>query len=372
MAITQLIPLDVGALTEDQFEQIVSDGQTVFVTPSDFPDALSYLVALLYKAPASEKRQVSRFAFKALAHLLDTRTAASQPRLVFRLLRVLTAAPHSDRETVARRLHAMLIGGRFRRLPDAKQDIHRQALFCLAEHPVAKSGRSGLSDYLKRCLNDPAYALAAQAAMAASDPQNRAVDVLPRVLALLQSKKMPTELMTPVTASRLGGDKRLWTKLGHAIARAGRVEAATPLITRLERDNKQSELVSFERGIKGGPSSERAQPQAKSDTRRVLAGTVTRDKMTKTRRVEVERLVKHPRYGKYVKRRTVCYVHDEYNVSHLGDLVEIVECRPLSRTKRWQLIRVVTPAPSRTLSGLEGAVAGSDAASEVRRASAGV
>ncbi|MFO0847157.1 MAG: 30S ribosomal protein S17 [Gemmataceae bacterium] len=103
-----------------------------------------------------------------------------------------------------------------------------------------------------------------------------------------------------------------------------------------------------------------------------MAGTVTRDKMTKTRRVEVERLVKHPRYGKYVKRRTVCYVHDEYNVSHLGDLVEIVECRPLSRTKRWQLIRVVTPAPSRTLSGLEGAVAGSDAASEVRRASAGV
>jgi small subunit ribosomal protein S17 len=96
--------------------------------------------------------------------------------------------------------------------------------------------------------------------------------------------------------------------------------------------------------------------------RRLLEGIVTRDKMTKTRRVEVERLVRHPRYGKFVKRRTVCYVHDEKNESHLGDTVEIIESRPLSKTKRWNLVKVVKKAPSRTLSSLEGAVAGSDAA----------
>lgn len=98
----------------------------------------------------------------------------------------------------------------------------------------------------------------------------------------------------------------------------------------------------------------------KTTGRRVLEGIVTRDKMTKTRRVEVERLVRHPKYGKFVKRRTVCYVHDEKNESHLGDTVEIIESRPLSKTKRWELIKVVKKAPSRTLSNLEGAVAGSD------------
>ena len=96
---------------------------------------------------------------------------------------------------------------------------------------------------------------------------------------------------------------------------------------------------------------------------RRLQGIVTRDKSAKTRRVEVERLVRHPKYGKYVKQRTICYAHDEANESHLGDTVEIVESRPLSRLKRWKLVRVVTKAPSRTLSHLEGAVAGSDAAS---------
>jgi small subunit ribosomal protein S17 len=94
---------------------------------------------------------------------------------------------------------------------------------------------------------------------------------------------------------------------------------------------------------------------------RVLQGIVTRDKMAKTRRVEVERLVRHAKYGKFVRRRTVCYAHDEKNESHLGDTVEIVESRPLSKLKRWELVKVVVKAPSRTLSNLEGAVAGADA-----------
>jgi small subunit ribosomal protein S17 len=100
--------------------------------------------------------------------------------------------------------------------------------------------------------------------------------------------------------------------------------------------------------------------KAKTTGRRVLEGIVTRDKMSKTRRVEVERLVRHPKYGKFVKRRTVCYVHDEKNESHLGDTIEIVESRPLSKTKRWELVKIVKKAPSRTLSNLEGAVAGSE------------
>ena len=75
--------------------------------------------------------------------------------------------------------------------------------------------------------------------------------------------------------------------------------------------------------------------------RRIETGIVTSDKAAKTRRVEIPRLVKHPRYGKYVRRKTICCVHDENNESHLGDLVEIIESRPLSRTKRWALVRVV-------------------------------
>src|SRR5205814_3873125 len=79
--------------------------------------------------------------------------------------------------------------------------------------------------------------------------------------------------------------------------------------------------------------------------RRTLVGVVTRDKMTKTRRVEIQRLVKHPRYSKYIKRRTVCYVHDEKNETRTGDTVEIMETRPLSKTKNWRLVRVVKKAP---------------------------
>jgi small subunit ribosomal protein S17 len=78
--------------------------------------------------------------------------------------------------------------------------------------------------------------------------------------------------------------------------------------------------------------------------RRTAVGVVTSDKMNKTRRVEIPRLVKHPRYGKYIRRRTICKVHDENNASHTGDMVEIMESRPISRTKHWLLLRVVTKA----------------------------
>src|SRR3954451_19751364 len=84
-------------------------------------------------------------------------------------------------------------------------------------------------------------------------------------------------------------------------------------------------------------------------TRRVAVGIVTSDKMNKTRRVEIPRLVKHPRYGKYIKRRTVCYVHDEKNESRIGDTVEIMETRPISKNKTWRLMSVVKKAPEQVV-----------------------
>lgn len=75
--------------------------------------------------------------------------------------------------------------------------------------------------------------------------------------------------------------------------------------------------------------------------RRTLIGVVKSDRNAKTRRVDVDRLFQHPKYKKIVRGRTVCYVHDEENASKIGDTVEIVECRPRSKTKRWELVRIV-------------------------------
>tara|TARA_B100000676_G_scaffold216969_1_gene213713 strand:+ start:119 stop:565 length:447 start_codon:yes stop_codon:yes gene_type:complete len=75
--------------------------------------------------------------------------------------------------------------------------------------------------------------------------------------------------------------------------------------------------------------------------KKVAVGVVKSDKMDKTRRVEIARLVRHPLYGKYVGKQTVCYVHDEDNISNQGDLVEIIESVRRSKKKRWDLVRVV-------------------------------
>jgi small subunit ribosomal protein S17 len=76
--------------------------------------------------------------------------------------------------------------------------------------------------------------------------------------------------------------------------------------------------------------------------KRQIIGLVTSDKMNKSRRVEIDRLVRHPKYGKFIRRRTVCHVHDENNESHEGDTVEIIEAPPRSKLKRWDLVRIVT------------------------------
>ena len=75
--------------------------------------------------------------------------------------------------------------------------------------------------------------------------------------------------------------------------------------------------------------------------RRVVTGKVVSDKMDKTIAVREERLVKHALYGKYIRRSTTYKAHDENNTAHLGDVVEITACRPLSKTKTWRLVRIV-------------------------------
>jgi len=70
-------------------------------------------------------------------------------------------------------------------------------------------------------------------------------------------------------------------------------------------------------------------------------GVVDSDKRAKTRRVVVSYLAKHPKYGKYIRQRAMFQVHDENNESRTGDIVEIAQCRPVSATKTWRLVRVV-------------------------------
>jgi small subunit ribosomal protein S17 len=75
-----------------------------------------------------------------------------------------------------------------------------------------------------------------------------------------------------------------------------------------------------------------------------LTGRVVSNKADKTITVVIERLVKHPTYGKYVRRRTKLLAHDETNQCHEGDLVTIGQCRPLSKRKAWTLLQVVERA----------------------------
>ena len=79
--------------------------------------------------------------------------------------------------------------------------------------------------------------------------------------------------------------------------------------------------------------------------RRTVTGRVVSDKMDKTVSVSVERLIKHPVYGKYLRRTTKVLAHDESNECKAGDRVTISECRPMSKKKAWQVVNVVERAP---------------------------
>ena len=78
--------------------------------------------------------------------------------------------------------------------------------------------------------------------------------------------------------------------------------------------------------------------------RRTVTGVVTADKMDKTVKVRVERLVQHPQFSKTLRKHYDCYAHDEKREAKMGDRVELMESRPLSKLKHWRLVRVVERA----------------------------
>jgi small subunit ribosomal protein S17 len=85
-----------------------------------------------------------------------------------------------------------------------------------------------------------------------------------------------------------------------------------------------------------------------------LIGMVTSDKVNKTRKVVFEYLARHAKYNKYVKRQTVLHVHDEKNESRVGDQVEVMSCRPISKTKTYRLVRIVVKGTQIDTSIIEG------------------
>jgi small subunit ribosomal protein S17 len=92
--------------------------------------------------------------------------------------------------------------------------------------------------------------------------------------------------------------------------------------------------------------TQQSHEQGASDTaprnrRRVVQGIVSTDAMEKSIGVRVERMFKHPKYKKYIRRHSKVYAHDETNEARIGDRVEIMECRPLSKMKRYRLVRIV-------------------------------
>ena len=82
----------------------------------------------------------------------------------------------------------------------------------------------------------------------------------------------------------------------------------------------------------------------KTKTARSATGRVISSKMNKTITVKVERRIRHPLYGKFITRHTKLHAHDESNECNQGDLVQIEECRPLSKTKAWRLVKVLERA----------------------------
>ena len=99
-------------------------------------------------------------------------------------------------------------------------------------------------------------------------------------------------------------------------------------------------------------ATQQTEAQRKLRTRQI--GMVTSDRVNKTRKVVVEYLARHAKYNKYVKRQTVLHVHDEKNECRTGDQVEVMSCRPISKSKTWRLVRIVVKGTQIDTSILEG------------------
>ena len=88
--------------------------------------------------------------------------------------------------------------------------------------------------------------------------------------------------------------------------------------------------------------TEQTNEQTKRNPRRLREGVVTSDQRDKTIKVVAEFRRKHPKYGKFIRRRTTLHAHDENNEARTGDRVQVAECRPRSKTKHWRLVRVLS------------------------------
>jgi small subunit ribosomal protein S17 len=96
-------------------------------------------------------------------------------------------------------------------------------------------------------------------------------------------------------------------------------------------------------------ATETAEKKVERPLLRTIEGVVASDKGDKTIKVVVNYQTKHPKYGKYLKRRTTLHAHDEKNDAKEGDRVEIAECRPMSKTKHHRLVRIIERAPEKAV-----------------------
>jgi small subunit ribosomal protein S17 len=125
--------------------------------------------------------------------------------------------------------------------------------------------------------------------------------------------------------------------------------AKQPRAAKRARPEAAAQPGQPEQAAQPEPAARPAQAQAAGAAQelrgaRTLTGRVVSNKMQKTIAVEIERLVRHPTYGKYIRRTTKLLAHDENGTSRAGDLVIITPCRPLSRRKSWRLLEVVEKA----------------------------
>jgi len=102
-------------------------------------------------------------------------------------------------------------------------------------------------------------------------------------------------------------------------------------------------------------------PPAARAARKSVVGRVVSDKMNKTIVVQVERIVRDPRFGKFLKKYSKCYAHDEKREAKKGDRVEVAETRPLSKSKRWRLVKVLEKAAADQVPAAPPAPKGSEA-----------
>jgi small subunit ribosomal protein S17 len=131
-------------------------------------------------------------------------------------------------------------------------------------------------------------------------------------------------------------------KKGSARSVEPKKAAARPAET-VPAESVPAEIVPAESAPATAESAAAAAAPAERGVR-TMTGRVVSNKMRKTIAVEIERLVKHPTYGKYIRRTTKLLAHDESGASQEGDLVTIVPCRPMSRRKSWRLLAVVERA----------------------------